>query len=439
MSNSIVQIGRQRFVSGLFWQSLSRRRELRKEALELAQKLNFDLLIVRIERDVAEAGFASSRDGVQPGLLSLGAMVSQAIAKQGAQYDGRQQPAPNWLGAFKLPDGRWAYFAVRDNLFLPNGDCLGSREEIFDRLIADYGLGGWNVVIGDAELESLGFHNFYQRGLDDLLPQRNGKARVQRWWALQSARRNVAMPLAVCAVAAVLVTGGAFGYMKYREHQREVEFERMVAVMRQRAAANGQGAGGAGGPAIVHPWVTQPTPAAFLRACVRAFGEMSPGGWQLDEYSCSPANASYVWSRNGSTVGYLLADLPGAQIDGSGDRAVLTVPLALPGAGEERLETERNMRLRLLNAFQPLGIALKLDVVQQREDSSLKHTLEQSLPGGQEVHPKAPDWRTWHVAADLGGLTPTLVETLFDQPGIRLDKVSYRDGNWSVEGEIYAK
>jgi len=117
MPTQIVQIGRHRFVSGLFWQSLSRRRELRKEALELARKLSFDLLIVRIERDQAEAGFANLAEGAQPGMLSLGTMVSSSIARQGAMYDGRQQSAPNWLGAFKVPDGRWAYFAVRVKKF----------------------------------------------------------------------------------------------------------------------------------------------------------------------------------------------------------------------------------------------------------------------------------------------------------------------------------
>ena len=59
MALNVLQIGRHRFVSGLFWQSLSRRRELAKEALELAKKLNFDMLIVRIDRDTAEAGFAN--------------------------------------------------------------------------------------------------------------------------------------------------------------------------------------------------------------------------------------------------------------------------------------------------------------------------------------------------------------------------------------------
>lgn len=437
MSNLVLQIGRQRFVSGLFWQSLSRRRELRKEAIELAHKLNFDLLIVRVGRDVAEAGFSSARDGVQPGLLSLGAIVSEAIAKQGAHYDGRQQPAPNWLGAFQVPDGRWAYFAVRDNVFLPNGDWLGSRDEVFDRLIADYGLGGWNVVIGDAELESLGFHNFYQRSLDELLPQRNGKLRVPRALAVEPVRRSLGAPLLVAAGVAALTLGVAFGYAKYREHERQVEFDKMVALMKARAAADA-GRGGAPAP-IVHPWATQPMPSAMLRSCLRAFGILSPGGWQLDEYSCSQASASYVWSRNGSTVGFLLAAQPSAQIDGSGDRAVMTVPLPSSRLDDEPLDAETQLRLRLLDAFQPLGVALKLDAVQQRDDTSVKSAIVNSIPGRHDPPAAAPTWRVWRLSANLEGIAPTLVAPLFDEPGVRLQKASYQNGAWVVEGEIYAR
>ena len=63
MSAQVIQIGRQRFVGGLFWQSLSRRNELRAEAVELAKKLKFDLMVLRIDRGVAAAGYANTRDG----------------------------------------------------------------------------------------------------------------------------------------------------------------------------------------------------------------------------------------------------------------------------------------------------------------------------------------------------------------------------------------
>lgn len=241
MSAQVIQIGRQRFVGGLFWQSLSRRNELRAEAVELAKKLKFDLMVLRIDRGVAAAGYANTRDGFAPGHLSLGAMVSRAIALEGAFYNGRRQPAPNWLGAFALPDGRWAYFAVRDHAFMPNGDWVGSREEALERLHTDYAWGGWNVVIGEPELERQGFQNFQPKRLDDLLPRRGGRPRTERWWALRPVERRLSPRAAlIAATAACVVLGGAFAYWHHRAkveaEEREAALERVRAELAARQA-----------------------------------------------------------------------------------------------------------------------------------------------------------------------------------------------------------
>jgi len=129
-------------------------------------------MIIRKDHATAQAGYAHTRDGANGVMYSLGAVISKTLAKEGAFYDGQKQPAHNWLGAFKLPDGMWAYFAVRDANFLPSGDFAGSKEEVLDRLHGDYGLGGWNVVVGDAELEDYGFHNFNSKTIEELIPHK---------------------------------------------------------------------------------------------------------------------------------------------------------------------------------------------------------------------------------------------------------------------------
>jgi hypothetical protein len=114
MTAVVIEIRKRKYVCGLFWQSLSRPRELRSEAVELARKLNFDLLVLRKDLGVAQAGFASSREGAHTGMLSLGAIVASTLAAKGIHQDGRQQPAASWLAALRLDEHRWAYFAVRD-------------------------------------------------------------------------------------------------------------------------------------------------------------------------------------------------------------------------------------------------------------------------------------------------------------------------------------
>jgi hypothetical protein len=437
MATQVIQIGRQRFICGLFWQSLSRRHELRAEAVELAARLNFDAMVLRIDRSFAGVGFASTREGAQLGLPSLGALVSKTIATEGAFYDGRQQPAPNWLGAFLLPDGRWAYFAVRDGAFLPNGDWVGTSEEVFERLHSDYSLGGWNVVIGDQQLEVQGFHNFYARRIENMIPRRGGKPHLPRWLNLTRVQRqSPRLALAVAAVVLVVVAGSVLGFRAWRRHQQELAqeqaFERVRAQMRLHPPKP------ATPTEAPHPWISEPLPATLVRACLSHFANMAPGGWDLDEYDCRAANVSYSWTRGGSNVAMLMAAEPRATIDSSGDRATYVEALALPGGGDDAIDGIRGVRLRMLSAFQLLGLDLKfsLQPVSVPQKGLAQQTMDRLHPGGALP---APTWQTWRISAALGEVSPESVIKYLDEPGMRIEKISYKAGQWTLDGALYEK
>ncbi|WP_133645808.1 type 4b pilus protein PilO2 [Paraburkholderia flava] len=422
MATQIIQIDRYRFVCGLFWQSLSRRHELRAEAIELATRLNFDAMVLRIDRSFAGAGFASTREGAQFGLPSLGALVSKTIATEGAFYDGRQQPAPNWLGAFSLPDGRWAYFAVRDGAFLPNGDWIGTSDEVFERLHGDYSLGGWNVVIGDPSIESQGFHNFYPRRIEDMIPRRGGRLRLPGWLNLVPvSRKSQQRRLAIIAGAVVLAGAAVYGGLWYRSYRQNLERERAFESARQQMLLHPVQA--LSKPPAPHPWASVAKPSTLVRYCLDHFEMVGPGGWQLDEYVCRPTNASYSWSRNDSNIAILLAAEPHAVADPSGDHASLVAPFQLAPSGDESIDGVHGVRIRLLSAFQLLGIPLHF-------------TLQR--PPGQSAS-DAPPWQVWHFSAELGELSPRNLMNYLDEPGVRLDKMSYKPGQWSIEGEVYEK
>ncbi|CAB3772183.1 type 4b pilus protein PilO2 [Paraburkholderia humisilvae] len=434
MPTQIVQIGRHRFLCGLFWQSLSRRHELRAEAAGLAARLNFDAMVLRIDRGFAGAGFASTREGAQLGLPSLGALVSKAIATEGAFYDGRQQPAPNWLGAFSLPDGRWAYFAVRDGAFLPNGDWVATTDEVFERLHSDYSLGGWNVVIGDPRIEAQGFHNFYARDIEDMIPRRGGKAYLPRWLNLAPVSRRlqwrrIGIAAALCAALGV----AAWGALRYRESRHEAA--RQLALEQAREQRRLHPPSQAAPPPVMHPWATAPLPSTFVRSCLENFVLIAPGGWQLDDYVCRATNVSYSWSRDESNVALLMAAQPHAVIDTSGNHATLVVPVSLAASGDENIERVHGVRLRMLSAFQRLGVPLSFTLQRPvTPQTSLAADALGKFSGGSEA-----TWQTWRLSANLGELAPGNVVKYLDEPGVRLDKVSYRSGQWTVEGVIYEK
>jgi hypothetical protein len=427
MATHIVQIGKHKFVCGLFWQSLSRPRDLASEAAELAKKIDADLMIVRKDHAMAQAGFGHTKDGLQRGMFSLAAIVSKTLAIEGAYYDGHQQPVHNWLGAFKLPDGRWAYFAVRDANFLPNGDFSGTKEEVLDRLHGDYGLGGWNVVIGDQELEEQGFHNFSARRIEDLFPRKkDGKIQVHQWWSLCPAQRKTPWKaIAGISGLAIFFIVGTFLYWQMLQRQQEDE-RRARALEIERKKKLGQAV-----PVVVtHPWPQKPLPRDIAQACVSKLLLLSPGGWHLDEYACSARQITYSWSRGDSTVGYLLEQVPDAILQKSGDKSAYSVSLELASGKDEDLIPAEELMPRLHTALQLLGLSLKFPSV----------PTEQKLPqpADAESLPK-PQWQTIPFTLDTGNLPPTQVVQIFSQPGIRLDLLSYKSGAWLIEGVIYAK
>lgn len=429
MAIHITQIGKQKFVCGLFWQSLSRPRELKKEAKDLAKRINSDLMVLLRNHATAQAGFAHTKEGARRMTYSLAAAVSSRLREEGGYYDGRIQPVHDWLGAFKLPDGLWAYFAVRDANFLPNGDFAGTKEEVLDRLHGDYGLGGWNMVIGDAELEEHGFHNFSPRRIEELVPRnKNGQVKVQRWWALHSVDTAISgRMIAVSAVcAALLVIAGAVAWQMYQKKREAEDRERSIEAARKKMFG-----GAAAAPA--RPWPGKPAPLAMTRACVDNFAHIRAGGWQLDTYECADGQARFAWLRGESTVDFLLAQVPQATVDLTGEKASHQVPLNLGPGKDEALLTEKELIEPLLSRLQLLKLAPKV------AKAGTPAPPATSIPGLANANAAPPEWQTYSITLTTGGLSPLDVASLLDRPGVRLEKIAYKGGKWSIEGVMYAK
>lgn len=432
MAAQTVLVGKRRFVCGLFWQSLSRPREAKAEAGELARRLKFDLIVLLKDFGSMQAGFASSNDGVKRGTYSLAAGIARSIAVEGAYYDGKQQPAANWLAAFKLGDSRWAYFAVRDDSFLPNGDIIGTREEVIDRLQADYALGGWNAVFGEEELRAIGFHNFQAKRLTDMLPRgKSGAVKVEGAWALQGVSQQRQLSLLATAGLSVAVVVAA---LLWGHHARRLGSLREQAL---RAVGTGASAPGVAGRPVPppHRWPTQPLPRAFVQACVPAFGDLAPGGWQLESFECANGLVTHVWQRGSSTIDYLLQAVPDANVDLDGERARLSRPLGVPpSARDEPLSPARDVLDALLQGMQQLGLKLKLTAI--APPPTPPRTVIPGV-GGPVMAP--PDWQTFRFDVAAGDLAPEDLLPVLDRQGVRIEKMSFNGHEWSIQGEIYAK
>jgi hypothetical protein len=420
MAIHVIQIDKHRFVCGLFWQSLSRPRELAREARELGAKIDSDLYVLRTDQSIAQAGFGQSADGVRRGMFSLGAVVSKTLAIEGAFYDGEKQRVQNWLAAFRLPDGMWAYFAARDANFLPNGDFAGTREEVLERLHSDYALGGWNIVLGDPELGDYGFHNFEARTVESFIPHRkDGRIRAHRWWGLQPVRvRRNRWPAVAAGVLGVALAGGWVYLQRVHRQQAEQLAEEARIAERQNVLRR------TAPPAQPPPWGGKAKPMSLARACVDRLGHLAAGGWLLDEYVCTGDTVSYAWSRHGSTLALLRAEVPGAVFDLNGEKASLVVPLQLERSQPEALLDRKALMEPIITDMQHIGIGFKI--------ASLP-------PPAAEAQGSAPYWQAYSFNCDSQGLAPTAVAQMLDRPGVRIDRIVSRAGHWSIEGVMYVK
>jgi len=421
MTIHITNLDKYRYVCGLFWQSLSRPRELEREAVDLGRKIDADLMVVRMDHTTAQAGFAQTRDGARPGMYSLAAVVSRTMAREGAFYDGEQQPVHNWLGAFKLPDGCWVYFAVRDANFLPNGDFAGSREEVLERLQSDYALGGWNVVVGEEELRAFGFHNFQMREIRSFIPQKaDGSLRAQRRAALRRIGGRLSRTHLIVAGVAVLAAGGGYAWMLHQRDLTERERELAMQLVRERILREAPAA------VVVRPWDKRPAPPALARACMQAFRHPTAGGWQLESYTCTQKQSVHAWRRGESSVAMLRDRVPDVDVEPSGERANYVQPLQLPTSPAEDLLDRRRALEPVLSHMQMMGVPIKVTAV----PVPVVHT---------DPPPPPQSWRGYSFSLQNGGVEPQEIARLLDRPGIRVDRMVYQGSQWTMEGTIYAE
>lgn len=150
----------------------------------------------------------------------------------------------------------------------------------------------------------------------------------------------------------------------------------------------------------------------------------------LDSFQCDHAHATFDWFRNGSTVNFLQERMPQARLAIGGNHASEMLPLKVAVTGKDALQPADVVLGRLHARSQPLGIVLRLSPVVR---SPTTVTVAGSQP------PPVPQWKSWTLNADLAALTPVIVADLISEPGVRLERIKWRSGNWSIEGVVYAK
>lgn len=417
MTQTTFDLERNRtFVAGLFWQPLpGTLRDRKKETERLAKELDFDLAIWRTTGSL-QVGFAKASKTIKPGLLSAAAAVSKTIEVE--------QGARNFLCATEVPDGKWLYVAQRDGVILPDGDFLGTEDEVRSRMLSDISLDEWTTIFAP---DHWGMPSAEERSFSNFLPKKGADTTFMRWWGLQPVKSNPVKTFAPIAILAAVVLAWFYGYHVWQERKAA-----QVALQ----IANEQSANANRPVKLEHPWKTQVRAGVFMSECMAAFGKVKtlwPGNWTPRDAACGGGTFTVVWLRQETGwIEHLRAVEPKAVLSTDGAMASLMVPLTLSGGEDEKVPLENERTLAIHATGQKFGFKVGMSAPPPTP----------VLPGD-KPNQAVKDWKELSWKIDGVTLPPTVVLKTMDGPGFRVNRIRaiFKGGvmTWDMEGTQYVQ
>ncbi|HFT8010336.1 TPA: type 4b pilus protein PilO2 [Burkholderia cenocepacia] len=363
-------------------------------------------------------------DGVQLGFGDLPhdtrrPTAIRALASVVADY----HPAP-WLGVYRLNDELSWLIAVRADGIAPNGDLVGSHDEIQAAAAALKAGEHWTSVSGSpADLAEMARLAGKQPGLRD-------------WRAkISPVVRNglIAAGVGVVAIGAVAVWTW-----------RQDLMQEAALLASQRAQIQAEHAKRARLLASP-PWKLAAAPAQLIDACHRAWlaQPLAQDGWKLEVWQCRQAGANLNLTMNWVRAGGSPVDAPGRLIDGEHAQSASTRPgpgsavNAAAGSDEEAQRTiwaladtvSGQLTLGTVPAL-PCDVKVLKDLPPwQIQGVSLTNTMPpwvyplSALAGETSLEaPIGHDGRSWNSV-----------------PGFVLDTLTWTAGkDWQASGTLYS-
>lgn len=393
----VVQIGARRWLAGMTWMSYEQKPS-KAEVKEDAQRLKSTWTCVRIGESCIQGGFCSAVDGEKASrLFSLAAMLA----------DSNEQP---WLGTFQLGEDLWWYVAVRDeHAILPEGDFIGTREEVFAAREQHLGYIDWKFVDGDATL------------LEELID-----AVTMRRTPINSLTGTTLSTPVKTGVALLTLAGAAGAGYWYWQDQQAQEQQRLMALAQARARATTAAQQAAMAPPL--PITTTPLPNDWIKACGAAVSvPISEMGWALQKVECVANAAMLFWHRSdGATLAYRP---PGDVQTGSNDIQQV-IPLAGLSKGAPNDAINLKQASTILAAW--------------AQTAGFQFTLEGSveapppaLPGAAPTQASVPTQPKVIVTINTNVSMFSL--DLSAIPGLRLTKANMTETGWKLEGVLYGR
>lgn len=437
-SITVIGVNAKKFVSGLFWQPLTKPRAYMKEAREIGKREGMDVVTIR-RRKIMQAGFAPKGKGAIKGMYSLAAALAMKLGT-------------NWIGVFAVGDNRYAFVAVNDDAIIPSCDMVASREEVENRLRYFYSMFSWEKVYAPQDFDFGG----EEVELQSLL---TGDSFSKRQWnslRLQPLTFGLTgREMAMYALCAVLLAVGAIGFLQYKkeaerkereariraEQARLAEMERIKANSRNEQAVH----------ALEHPWIKMPAVEDTLRGCGGTINNLplALGGWGFEAAKCESGSVVARYKRMGTATANGFAaevqeafGVAPAFVD-EFEAAVVTVPVKMMFGGDDPLQPSAEAMPNMASYFQAMGIKVNF-AEKPVEAPKPPPALPGQPPSAKPEPPPVPDWKTYTFRFDTG-VAPEIVFSGRSWSGTRITHYEVQLAPesakllWIIAGEMYAK
>lgn len=434
---STAEIAGKKFVSGLYWQPLTKPRAYKKEAQEIGKREGMDIVAIRKGR-IMQAGFAPKGQGAGQGMYSMAAALAAKLGN-------------SWIGVFSIGDDRYAFLAVNDGAIVPGSDVIGNREDVEHRIRFYYGTSKWAKVYAPADFDFGG----EEYDLNDVLSERNFSK--SQWRDLQL--RPLKFGLSKQDVVRIAVVAGVgiaivFGYRQYLSYQAEKTREALVrAAQLKKAEEDRIKEQTKAGKVVViaHPWAKSPAVEDFMRDCGVAIDwhPLSIGGWIFSSASCDGATVKASYSRVAPATPETFIEEVAKYTDVvpsfPNDLETVTVSqqIKILLGGDDELHPAADVLSDFGTAFQKHSLPVSFTEVQTGLVSTPVLLPGQTAPA-EAAAPAAPAWRTYNFKLETEKTPGPLFEGRAWN-GMRISNIEVKLAsetatlNWTITGKVYAK
>jgi hypothetical protein len=298
----IINAAGKSYYAGLSWQTLSASDNVKEKIKELGN----GYYCVRNLSGMINIGYSEDLDTKYKKLYSLASNVANA----------KKEP---WLGVFHIEDDLYWLIAVRDNqAIIPDGDVIGTKEEIDKVFQETISIGEWDSIIENGEIQDL----------ESLLTQGGS-------YVLSSSKKyNIVFIVLIGALIAAFIL-----YFYHKRQIQQIKSKVFIPkVFAKKAVVKIPG------------YKTMPKPAMVLDECKKELNSL-PGsyyGWKASRLSCTDNNILVVYKKQsfGTT---LIA--PKGNIGQNGLEVTKNISVNLRPPAHFRKLLSRNSAMKLIYGY----------------------------------------------------------------------------------------